>query len=244
MTVVPFVEFVRTVESRKQETCSSGTVSGVSFVNVVRTVFMRVNKIMKTNATRQKDENSPARCANPADVESIDAIITAAYDGISGPAGKQRDWDRERSLYYPGARLIPTAREVTSDEGSATADSSVGERVMREDKGKLAPQILDIEGFIARVEPFFKENGFYEKEIARRTEQFGNIAHVWSIYESRHAENDPEPFMRGINSIQLFNDGKRWWIVNIYWQQAFGSLLDEWSSIAEEIPRSAKSHPS
>ena len=83
----------------------------------------------------------------------------------------------------------------------------------------LAPQILDIEGFIARVEPFFEENGFYEKEIARRTEQFGNIAHVWSIYESRHKEDDPEPFMRGINSIQLFNDGKRWWIVNIYWQQ-------------------------
>jgi hypothetical protein len=72
---------------------------------------------------------------------------------------------------------------------------------------------------IARVEPFFEENGFYEKEIARRTEQFGNIAHVWSIYESRHNEDDPEPFMRGINSIQLFNDGKRWWIVNIYWQQ-------------------------
>ena len=83
----------------------------------------------------------------------------------------------------------------------------------------LAPQILDIEGFIARVEPFFKENGFYEKEIARRTEQFGNIAHVWSVYESRHNEDDSEPFMRGINSIQLFNDGKRWWIVNIYWQQ-------------------------
>jgi len=82
-----------------------------------------------------------------------------------------------------------------------------------------APHILDIEGFIARVEPFFDESGFYEKEIARRTEQFGQIAHVWSTYESRHSEDDPEPFMRGINSIQLFNDGKRWWIVSIYWQQ-------------------------
>jgi hypothetical protein len=106
-------------------------------------------------------------------------------------------------LYYPGARLIPTA---TPASGQAS-------------QGKIAPQILDIEGFIARVEPLFKETGFYEKEIARRTEQFGNIAHVWSIYESRHNEDDPEPFMRGINSIQLFNDGKRWWIVNIYWQQ-------------------------
>jgi hypothetical protein len=137
--------------------------------------------------------------ANPADVESIDAIITATYDGISGPAGKKRDWDRERSLYYPGARLIPTAKPGTSDV--------------------LVPQMLDIDGFIARVEPYFAEHGFFESEIARHTEQFGHIAHVWSTYESRHNEDDPEPFMRGINSIQLFNDGHRWWVVNIYWQQ-------------------------
>ena len=141
---------------------------------------------------------------NPADVKSIDAIVAAAYDGISGPAGKKRDWDRERSLYMPGARLMPFAAE---------AGVAGGEDV------DVAPQILDVEGFIARVEPFFQENGFYEKEIARRTEQFGKIAHVWSTYESRHNEDDPEPFMRGINSIQLFNDGKRWWIISIYWQQ-------------------------
>ena len=139
--------------------------------------------------------------ANPADVATIDSIITAAYDGISGPAGEKRDWDRERSLYMPGARLIPTAMET----GTEGADPT--------------PHILDIEGFIARVEPFFDKSGFYEKEIACRTERFGQIAHVWSTYESRHSEDDPEPFMRGINSIQLFNDGKRWWIVSIYWQQ-------------------------
>ena len=150
---------------------------------------------MKENSS----ENLSATSANPADVASIDAIINAAYDGISGPAGKQRDWERERSLYFPGARLIPTAK--------AGGDVDV------------APQILDIDGFIARVEPYFEGNGFYEKEIARRTEQFGRLAQVWSTYESRHDPADPEPFMRGINSIQLFNDGNRWWIVNIYWQQ-------------------------
>jgi len=139
--------------------------------------------------------------ANPVDVASIDSIITAAYDGISGPAGKKRDWDRERSLYMPGARLIPTTMEAGTEETDPM------------------PHILDIERYIARGEPFFEKRGFYEKEIARRTERFGQIAHVWSTYESRHNENDPEPFMRGINSIQLFNDGKRWWIVSIYWQQ-------------------------
>src|SRR5437763_12002779 len=136
--------------------------------------------------------------ANPSDVSSIDVIVAAAYDSISGPAGEKRNWDRERSLYYPGARLIPTAKPGENDD--------------------LVPQILDVDGFIARAESFFAKQGFYEKEIARRTEQFGHIAHVWSTYESRHDPGDPEPFMRGINSFQLFNDGKRWWILSICWQ--------------------------
>ena len=134
------------------------------------------------------------------DVSSIDAIIIAAYDVISGPAGKPRDWERERALFFPGARVIPTASKAGDNES------------------KLTPQLLDVEGYIARVEPFFRESGFYETEIARRTEQFGQIAHVWSTYESRHSSGDPDPFMRGINSFQLFNDGERWWIVNIFWQ--------------------------
>ena len=138
--------------------------------------------------------------ANPYDVASIDAIVTTAYDLISGPADKKRDWDRERSLFLPGARLIPTAVEA----GRNDVD--------------LAPQMLDVEGYIARVGPLIEKRGFYEKEIARRVEQFGQISHVWSTYESRHDLSDPEPFMRGINSIQLFNDGNRWWIVSIYWQ--------------------------
>jgi len=152
------------------------------------------------------------RPANPADVESIEAIVAAAYDSISGPAGKKRDWDRMRSLFIAGARLIPTAK----DAGKHDVDLATG-RVRP--TGGLAPQLLDVDAYIARVEPFFATTGFYEKEVARRIEQFGQIAHVWSTYESRHDPNDAEPFMRGINSIQLFCDGNRWWIVTIYWQQ-------------------------
>ncbi len=138
--------------------------------------------------------------ADPSDVESIEAIVAAAYDVISGPAGKKRDWKRERSLFISGARLIPTA----VDAGRNDVD--------------LAPQVLDVDAYIARVEPYFATAGFYENEVARRVEQFGQIAHVWSTYESRHDPNDAKPFMRGINSIQLFNDGSRWWILSIYWQ--------------------------
>jgi len=140
--------------------------------------------------------NSP----DPSDVESIEAIVAAAYDVISGPAGKKRDWKRERSLFISGARLIRTAVDV----GRNDVD--------------LAPQVLDVDAYIARVESYFATTGFYEKEVARRVEQFGQIAHVWSTYESRHDPNDAEPFMRGINSIQLFNNGSRWWILTIYWQ--------------------------
>ena len=139
--------------------------------------------------------------ANPADVASIDAIITAAYDSISGPPGK-RDWNRERSLFIPGARLIPTAENA--------GEISLG--------GEIAPHMLDVDGFIARVGDYIEKNGFFENEIARRTEQFGHIAHAWSTYESRHKGDDPKPFMRGVNSIQLFHDASRWWIVTIYWQ--------------------------
>ena len=138
---------------------------------------------------QKKNEGSSALVANPADVESIDAIITAAYDVISGPAGKKRDWDRERSLFIPGARLIPTAKKA-GENSNEDVDLTTG-RVRP--TGGLAPQILDVDAYIARVEPYFATNGFYEKEIARRTEQFGHIAHVWSTYESRHKPDDPIP---------------------------------------------------
>jgi hypothetical protein len=147
---------------------------------------------------------------NSDDVSSIDAIINASYAVISGPAGRKRDWDRERSLFIPGARLIPTAT------------------VPGRNDVELAPVILDVEGYIQRVEPLFAGQGFYETEVARRTEQFGQMAHVWSTYESRHWPDDPEPFMRGINSFQLFHDGARWWIVNIFWQhESAGHPLPE-----------------
>jgi hypothetical protein len=135
--------------------------------------------------------------ANPGDVSSIDAIIAAVYDVISGPAGKKRNWDRMRSLFINGARLIPTSPRPPGGYGS---------------------RALTVDDYLARAEPFFEKEGFYEKEAARRTETFGQIAHVFSTYESRHAPEDVKPFQRGINSIQLMNDGNRWWVVTIFWQ--------------------------
>ena len=134
--------------------------------------------------------------ANPADVATIDSIIAALYDVISGPAGK-RDWDRFRSLFIPGARLIPTGVRTTGEAGS---------------------RVMTVEDYAQRNGSFFEKNGFFEREAARRTEAFANIAQVFSTYESRHAKDEAKPFQRGINSIQLMNDGKRWWIVTVFWQ--------------------------
>ena len=138
-------------------------------------------------------EPPPARSQ---DVESIDAIIAALYDVISGPAGEKRDWQRFHSLFVPGARLIPTG---LSREGTAR------HRVMTPAE------------YEATSGSYLEENGFFEREIGRSTEQFGSIAHVFSAYDSKNTLADPEPFARGINSIQLFNDGTRWWVVSVFW---------------------------
>lgn len=139
---------------------------------------------------------SATPAANPADVATMDSIIAALYDVISGPAGK-RNWDRFRSLFIPGARLIPTSSRPTGGAGS---------------------RVLTVEDYIQRASAFFEKEAFFEREVAHRTEVFGNIAHVFSTYESRHDKNDAKPFQRGINSIQLMNDGHRWWVVTVFWQ--------------------------
>jgi len=138
--------------------------------------------------------------ANPADVSSPDAIIASLYDVISGPARKKRDWDRFRSLFATGARMIPVGPRLTATGGGFRA------------------RVLSPEDYITTSGPFLENNGFFENEIARRTERFGDILHAFSTYEGRRASPDEIPFLRGINSIQLYNDGSRWWIVTVFWQ--------------------------
>ena len=138
-----------------------------------------------------------APAADPKDVATMDAIVAALYDVISGPAGQKRNWDRFRSLFVPGARLIPTGRRPT---------------------GEVLSRVRTPEEYITGSSTLLEQNGFFEKEVSRRIEKFGNIAHIFSTYEARHKAEDEKPFMRGINSIQLMNDGTRWWIVTVFWQ--------------------------
>ena len=78
--------------------------------------------------------------------------------------------------------------------------------------------MLTPDDYIARSSARLEQDGFSEREIARTVETFGAMTHVFSTYEARRARDGETPFMRGINSIQLLNDGTRWWIVTVYWQ--------------------------
>jgi len=129
------------------------------------------------------------------DVATLDAIVYALYETVSGAVRQPRDWDRFRSLFLPGGRLMPI---VSSGEEKASV------------------RLLSTEDFIQRVEPIFAREDFWERETSRQTETAGHFAHVLSFYECLRSPDGPA-FEQSVNSIQLLNDGTRWWIVNLMW---------------------------
>ena len=84
--------------------------------------------------------------------------------------------------------------------------------------GEITRRVMSVEDYISSSGPYLEKEGFFETEIGSTKEQFGNIVHVFSAYETKKTATDEKPFMRGINSIQLWNDGKRWWIVTVFWE--------------------------
>jgi hypothetical protein len=142
---------------------------------------------------------------NPSDVDSVDHLVGSLYGVISGPAGKPRDWDRFRSLFLPDGRLGVVRPEMPA---TPKVPASKGDAIL------LTPDM-----YVLRDDPYFKVHGFFERSIANRVEAFGNLVHVWSTYESRHAEHDSQPFARGINSIQIVHAQGRFWIASVLWDE-------------------------
>lgn len=87
----------------------------------------------------------------------------------------------------------------------------------RDKEGAVFARVNTPDEYAARAQGFFSNSGFFENSIANRVEVWDHMAHVWSTYESRHAKGE-QPFARGINSFQLVHDGKRWWILSVYWE--------------------------
>ena len=132
-------------------------------------------------------------------VKTLDSTIKTLYAVISGEKGAARDWDLFNYLFKPEAKLIPTG---TNKQGIHVARY-------------MTPQ-----DYINTSGKWLVDNGFFEKEVARSVHKFGNIAQVFTTYEAYKSEADTKPFMTGINSVQMLYDNNRWWIINIYWQQA------------------------
>jgi hypothetical protein len=130
-------------------------------------------------------------------VNSIDTIIETLYSVISGEKNEARNWELFQYLFHKDAKLIPSGNNRQGVSGA---------------------RYMTTQEYIATSGKWLLENGFFEKEIGRKTDQFGNIAQVFSSYESFRSAKDTKPFMRGINSIQLLYDGSRWWILNVFWQ--------------------------
>lgn len=133
--------------------------------------------------------------ADPADVSSIDSIVKALYSVISGPAGLERNWSRAKSLFIPDIRMI------------ATNPNKAGQPNVR---------MISFQEYVDRVAIAVEKQGFYESEIKRSARQFGNVAQVFSSYQIKHALKG-EPVVMGINALQLYFDGHRWWIASVVW---------------------------
>lgn len=128
------------------------------------------------------------------DTKTIASTITALYEVISGEPGELRDWDRFRNLFKPESRLIPTRKD---EQGGLIIRSMKPEEY--------------IELFSSRV-----STGFFERELSSKTEEYGTISHVFSTYETKEKKDGPIT-NRGINSIQLFKDKDRYYVLNIFW---------------------------
>ncbi|MEL6443527.1 MAG: hypothetical protein AAF089_14120 [Bacteroidota bacterium] len=162
---------------------------------MLRALLIALSFAVAPVASALSEATPPDSLAHAADTASLDSIIAALYDVISGPAGEERDWDRMRALFLPEAQLIPTAHRPD---------------------GSYVHRVMSVDGYIENSGPWMLENGFFEVEVARQTEQFGATTHVWSTYEGRMTP-EGEVVLRGVNSIQALWDGTRWWIVNVFW---------------------------
>lgn len=126
------------------------------------------------------------------EVGTLDGIIKAYYDVVTIKKGEKVSYQRDSCLHAPNAVV-----------GFARSNKN----------GKADLKLVSLKKFHEDSDAMLEKDGFYEKELARRVENYGAIYHVWSTYESRNNAEGPV-LERGINSIQLFFDGVRFWILS------------------------------
>lgn len=125
------------------------------------------------------------------DVSTLDGIIKAYYANTTVKKGQLPSYKRDSLLHFPGARV-----------GGVTVS----------EKGKIEMKTMSLKEFHDRYDREMMTTGYEEHEIARKVVKFGAVYHVWSTYETRYVAGSPL-IGRGIDSIQLFYDGIRFWIL-------------------------------
>ena len=158
------------------------------------------------------------RAPRPEDVATPEAIIRRAYALLSGRANEARDWESWKALHAPGARLIPLEKGAT---------------------GELVARVFSPEEFIASRSAFLAQQDFYEWETDRREDRFGDLVHVWSSYDAAATMHGAPIIRRGVNSIQLWFDGARWWIVSVMWDAVAALTVPDRDPSASDPSRRA-----
>tara|TARA_R110000868_G_scaffold91812_2_gene254388 strand:+ start:2102 stop:2662 length:561 start_codon:yes stop_codon:yes gene_type:complete len=167
-------------------------------VSILIILFVSTSLNAQIKNAKSISDTTQIKTIDTSKVKTLDSTIKTLYRTISGEKGVERNWKLFQYLFMPGAKLIPSGKN---------------------EKGEYKVRYLKPEDYIKSSGKWLVENGFFEKELFRTVNTFGNITQVFSTYESFKSETDIYPFMRGINSIQLLFDGNRWWIINIYWAQ-------------------------
>lgn len=132
-----------------------------------------------------------------ANVSSIDSIVTSIYEVVSGKKGEERDWGLHRKIFHPEAKIITNYVN---------------------DQGRYQIHFNGVEEYVDTYREYFKNNNLHEVDVNRKVEIFGNMAHVLSTFESYNTPDESTPYKQGIASIQLYNDGERWWVLSMYYK--------------------------
>ena len=137
-----------------------------------------------------------AQAPRPEDVASLDAIIAAYYDVVSGPAGVRPDYERDQSLHHPDAWVAIANRDA---------------------EGRPVTRVMTLREFYGDNGP--RTAPFYEWETDRVVQRSGAMVHVWSHYATSSSPGG-EIERRGVNSITLLDDGERWWVMGWMYDSA------------------------
>jgi hypothetical protein len=148
-------------------------------------------------AQKKVNVDRPIIEARAEDVGTIEGIVTASYETISGGVGGPRQWGRDRTLFDPNSRSV-----------SVHVDAKTG---------AIKTTSMTEQDFADQSDASLVKDGFTERELKHIIKRFGNVATVLSSYEGTVASG--KVITRGVNIFQLYFDGKRWWILSMVWDE-------------------------